>query len=115
LILSVVASFDVNVRSDRSDEIVRPHLVEDAYGVHTPQRGQQFCSFVFGNDRASGAFQLRYGTVAVDANEKAVAAITRCLKIANVPNMEEVETPVGENDLPPKRAHLLRSSSHFIT
>jgi hypothetical protein len=88
----------VKVRADLAND--RPHIFFLEYDncVYGGERGEQFRAFFGGNQRASFALQRTDRIITVHRDYKFAAQFMGCLKVANVANMQQVETAVRQRD-----------------
>ena len=101
----------MHVVRHQPDQLVRRLLGEEGHGIDAFERGQHLRAFLSRNQRTARALQGAHRFVTVQAHDQAIAKRARLLKVARVPNMQEVEAPVGEDDalpLPLPPAHLAR-------
>jgi hypothetical protein len=83
-------------------------LGEDDDCVDACQRGQHRRALFLWDQGPVRAFELADGVVAVEPNDEEVAEFFGALQIAHVAEMNQVETPVGGDDLLAARSRCRR-------
>src|SRR5215213_10050579 len=104
-VFGVVGAFRVDVGAEGEQEFGDGRLVEDRDVVHGAQGGDDLGALSFGDEGAPLAFEAPHLLVRVDADDEQVAQTLRRLKVADVPDVQQVEAAVGEDDAraPPAR------------
>jgi hypothetical protein len=94
----VIATFDVDVGSNRRQETVGAFVAKNDNGIHAGEGGQDGGALAFRYERTVRTFELPAGGVGVEADDEQVAELPGALKIADVTEMEQVEASVGGDD-----------------
>ncbi len=97
-LFGVVGAFGVDVRAEREQEFGDGRLVEDGDVVHGAQARDDLGALARGDEGAPLALQESHLLVRVDADDEQVAQALRRLKVTDVPDVQQVETAVGEDD-----------------
>lgn len=95
----VVGSFCLNVGPDLGDEFADVALGKDDNGVDVGESGEYLGSLFGWHQGTPFPFQESDGVVRVDRNDQASAELFRRVDIANVADVEQIETPIGECDV----------------
>ena len=96
-----------------SIRVVGTIFPENADARDAGQRGDHLGALVFGVDWTRRAFQPPHGCVAVDADQKRIAERACLLQVAHMPNVENVEDAVREDDALAGRAQRFGEGGKF--
>jgi hypothetical protein len=91
----VIATFDVNVGPHDGQEPVGALLGENDDGVDACQRGEDGGTLSLGDEGPARSFKFADRTVSVEADDEEVAKLAGALQVADVTEVEQVETAVG--------------------
>ena len=94
----VVGALGVKIGTDFADDGADVVLREDDHGIDIGEGGENFGALGFRHDRAAFAFQCADRSVGVDGNNELASKCAGSVEIANVADVEDVETAVGEGD-----------------
>jgi len=94
----VIAALDVHVGPHNGQEPVGAFLREDDDGIDARQRGQHGGTLALGDERAPRALEFAHGAVSVEADDEQIAKSPGALQIADVPEVDQVETSIGGHD-----------------
>jgi hypothetical protein len=101
LVTRPVAAFHKNVWEQGGDGALRRQIVKNDHAIDAFKRCKNLCALVFGNDRASLAFELSHARVTVQTDDERVAEAASMLQAADVAGMQQVEAAVGEHHAAP--------------
>src|SRR5438105_3168732 len=93
-------------------------FIEEHNMINTTQRRNQRHAFVLGKNWPAFILDQTHGFVAVEGNDQHVSQGARVFEVSQVPNMENVEAAVRENDsfsLQPRRQIFKPPKFHFIS
>src|SRR3990172_9352737 len=93
-----VPAFHQDVGLEERDDLESGWLVEDCDVVHTFEAGENLRPFGLGEEGTFWAFQIPDGVVAVDTDDQYISEGFGLFQIAEMTDMEEVETPIGKNN-----------------
>ena len=105
-----VGALDQNVGEKGGDECAGRLLVEKSHGIDGFESQRQLGAFLLGNDGAVRPLHAARAGVGVESQNEHVAKRACRFQGADVPGMEQIKAPVGENDsltLPPPALALL--------
>ena len=71
---------------------------ENHYGIHIGKSGEKFRAFFRRNERAAFSLERADGFIRIDRHHEPAAQLFGGVKIADVADMKEIETSVGEDD-----------------
>jgi len=97
-VAGVVSAFGVNVGANFANDGANVRLGKDDDGVDVGNGRDDFCTFVFRHDRTSLAFQGAHGLIRVDGDDKPAAQRLGSAQITHVPDMQQVEGAIGQDD-----------------
>src|SRR5687767_12277444 len=100
----VVAALDEHVGQKFGDEPARRLVVKDGHEVNNRERGQHLGALRLTHHGSARAFERAHRAVAVDRDEQRVSERARRREVAHVPDMQDVEAAVGEDEPAPVRA-----------
>jgi len=98
VLLCVVCAFGVDVGAKRQKEFGDGRLVEDYDVVNCAQGRDRLGSLALRDEGAALAFESKHLLVAVYADDEEVAEVARAFEVADVPDVQEVEAAIGEDD-----------------
>src|SRR5947209_6349002 len=104
----VVGAFGLNVRAQLANNRADVLFWKDDNCIHILQRRQDLGSLALGRHRPPCTFQRARGIVRVQRYHDSAAQFLRATQIADMTDVQQVEAAVGQNDLLPARAPLLR-------
>ena len=93
------AAFYQHVGANRLEQRVGRVLIEDDDVLNAGQRGQHGGAIVLADDRPLGMLRPAHALVAVNAHEKRVAQQPSFGQMADMADVQQIETSVGEDDL----------------
>jgi len=96
---SVVCALGMDVRAQKPDQIAYVETVKDRDRVHIRERCQDLGALVFRHARPAGAFQSTNTGIGVDRDHNPAPQLLGCAQIPHMPNMQQIKTAVGEDDL----------------
>ena len=94
----VIAAFDDHVWAQSLDDAQGSGLAKDHNCVDGRQRGKNASAFAFADNRAGRSLECANGSVAVDGDDEAVAFAARIFEESDVADMQQIETPVCEDN-----------------
>ena len=95
---TVITAFDVDIRPHRREKSMRPGLGEDDDGIDASQRGKDGGPLLLIDQRSPRTLEFTDGSVAVQADDKEVAKLPGALEITHMPEVQQIEAPVGGHD-----------------
>src|SRR5262245_49731319 len=93
-----VTTFHENVRQDGLNKGQRSGLIKHSHVADALQSRQEHAALSFRQNGPLRALQFSDGPVAVDSNDQRITQPPSFLQVADVPSVQNVETPVGEDD-----------------
>src|SRR2546423_1037964 len=111
----VVAALREHVRQDFNDERARRLLVEDRHEVNGREGREKFGALALVHHGAARALQSAHRAVAVDGDEQSVSQTTRRFEVAHVPDVQDVEAPVREDEPAPPGAQTRAHAQQLVT
>ena len=93
-----VRTLHQHIRPETLDHGNRGVLVERNHIVDALEARQDLCSILFRLHRTRRPLQSTNRVIAVDTHHQQIAHPPCLLEVANVPDVQEIETPVREND-----------------
>src|SRR5690554_1806977 len=96
--LSSRAALDQYVGAERFEQFAGSVFVEYRHVIDAFERPEHFRPLHLPYHRAGRAFETLDAFIRVNRDDKAVAQATGFLKIANVSDVQQVKTPIGEHD-----------------
>lgn len=104
----VIPSFRVDRGSNGLHHIDGGSPIKDHNVVNTFQGRQNFGSIILRIQRPSRSFDGPHRDIAVDRQGQSASQIARCTQVARMPDVEQIEAPVGQDQraamLPYRRA-----------
>ena len=97
-IFCVVGSLGVKVRPNLADDRANVLFRKDDDGIDIRKRGQNFCALIGGHNRPSLSLQTAHRIICVYGDHQLRADRMRRVQIADVPNVKDVETAVGQGN-----------------
>ena len=91
----VIASFDVNVGPHDGQESASALLRENDDGVDAGQRGEDGGTLPLGDERPPRSLEFTDRAVSVEADDQEIAELAGALQVADVTEVQQVETAVG--------------------
>jgi hypothetical protein len=91
---TIIAAFDIDIRSHGGKESMGAGLWEDDHGVHAGERGEDGGALSLRDERTPRTLEFADGAVAVQANNKEVPKLAGALEIGYVAEVQQVETTV---------------------
>ena len=98
VLLCVVCAFGVDVGAKRQQEFGDGRLVEDYDVVNCAKGRDRLGSLALRDEGAALAFESVHLLVAVYADDEEVAEVASAFEVADVPDVQEVEAAIGEDD-----------------
>jgi hypothetical protein len=95
----VISSLSMKVGADIVDQILDRWLVKDRDGIDTSEGSDDLGPFVLGHVWPAITFEAADLTVGIYRDDKKSAKLLGAFQIPHMPDMEQIETAVGENDL----------------
>jgi hypothetical protein len=111
LIRRPAGSFDQHLRHHAGDHGLRRWVIEDGDVIDRCERRQRFRSLLLGENWSARTFQGTDAGVGVDRYDQDIAQIFGRRQVAGVAEMNEIKTPVRENDA---LALALQIVHHFV-
>ena len=96
--LCVVRAFSVDVGPERKQEFADGRLVKDCDVINCAQGRDRLGSLALRDEGAALAFESVHLLVAVYADDEEVAEVASAFEVADVPDVQEVEADIGEDD-----------------
>jgi hypothetical protein len=96
--LGPIPSFDKDVGLERGDEFQGGGFIKNSDIVHTPKARENLRPLFLREDGPVRAFQASNRMIAVHPDDQYISKRFRFLQIADMADMENVETTVGKND-----------------
>lgn len=110
LVQGPIPAFHENIRLKVRDESLRIGLIEQHDIVHACQRRQDLCPLSFRDNGPSRSLaQPPHGSVRIHTDHEKIAQVPGGLKIARMPDVHEIETPIGEHNAPALRTVLFEN------
>ena len=88
----------MDVGAQGEQEFVDGRLVEDYDVVNGAQGRDRLGALAFGDEGAALALDMAHLLVAVYADDEEVAEVASAFEVADVPDVQEVEAAIGEDD-----------------
>jgi len=108
----VVGALGMKIGTDFTNDRAHVLFWKDYDGVHIRQRRQNFCAFFGRHHRPPFTFQPAHGCIGVHRHNQLAAELARGMQVADVADVKQIETPVGQRDAiagaPPIRHTLLK-------
>jgi len=104
---SVVGTFGVNVGTHLFQQHFDAGFGKEHDIVHAAERRHELRARIFIENWPARPLQFAHAGIGVQANDQDIAFAPRAIEIADVPDVQRIETAVGEND-PPALALVLR-------
>src|SRR5947209_6253978 len=98
VLLRVVRPFGVDVGAKGQKEFGDGRLVEDYDVVNGAQGRDRLGALAFGDEGTVIALEASHLLVAVYADDEEVAEAARAFEVADVPDVQQIEAAVGEDD-----------------
>jgi len=93
-----VSSLSEHVREQFLNDFEGCLLGKDSHEVDTFKRGHHFAALFLGQNRPALPFDSSHGAVAVQRHHQKVPFRTRLLQVTNVSGMQQIKTPVSEDN-----------------
>src|SRR5947207_8665516 len=96
------------------EKTCRAHLRKNCDQINAFQCGNDLCAITFAGNRATGSFQFADRLVAVDSDDQHVAQGASRTQVANVSDVEQIETSVRRYDSFPSCAQFVSPRLEFF-
>jgi len=110
----VVGSLGLNVRTNFTNDSAHIELRKNHHCVHCRKCGDDFGALVFRNNRTSFGLERSHRCIGVNGDHQFAAQCFRRGKITNVPDMQQIERTVREDDAIPRAPPFLDSMPQFV-
>src|SRR5882724_357525 len=110
----VIGALGVNVGAQIADDRRHIFFREDHYRIHIVQCRKHFGALLLRRVRPSFTLQRPRGRIGVDCHHHFAAQLLRAPQITDVPHVQQIEYPVGQNDLLSLRAPALCQVSKLL-
>lgn len=97
-LLSVIGTFRVDVWPYREEQFGDCRFVEYGYQVNRVERGYNLGPLKFGQYRSALPLEPGYLVIRINSDYQNIAQITSAFEISNVPNVQDVEASVCQDD-----------------
>lgn len=94
----VIAALYVDIRAKRLDQPICGWFGEDDNVIDAFKSGDEFGAFLFRQDRTTQTLAIGRRCVIVDPDDQHVSELSCRLQVAQMPDMQEIEMSVGQND-----------------
>jgi hypothetical protein len=94
----VISAFGVDVRADLTNDGADIRLRKDDDDIDICECRDNLCPLCSGDPRASCTFQIADGLVGIDGDDQMIAERFRAVKVADVPDMKDIENTVCQDD-----------------
>ncbi len=111
LVLRPVSSLDKNVRQKLRNDVQWVIFIEDDDAIHKAEAGENLDPLLHRHDRSPFSLDRLHGPIAVHGYHEIIAELSRRPEVADMSGVKNIETPIGENDLPP----LGLESAYFLS
>lgn len=101
-IRGVIRSLRLNVRTDFANDRANVELGKNHDGVDRGEGSDNFSPLLFREHWASFAFKPKYRFIRINRDDEFGAQLLGCIQISNMPNMQQVECTVCEDDAFPR-------------
>lgn len=95
---AVIGAFGVNVGPEFADQGAHIQLRKNYDGIHVGESGQDLCPLVIGRQGPTIALQSTDRGIGIDRNDKSAAQLLGGMQVANVTDVQEIESAVGQDD-----------------
>ena len=110
----VVGALGVDVGTDFADQGAHVGLGKHDHGVHVGEGGQNFGALGGGHQRTPGALQAAHRLIRIETDHEFSAELLGGAEIADVADVQQVETAVGQDDALAGAAPFLDAAAELI-
>ncbi len=97
----VVSSLGMNVWAKVFEQRLNARFTKQHDVIDSSKRGNEESASVFSEDGTTRTFQSAYARIRIDAHDEDVAFAPCAFQIADVADVERIETTIGKNDALP--------------
>ena len=107
----VVCALGLNVGMNLADDGAHIELRKDHNSIDVGERSHDLGAFVGRHDRPPFAFESADGLIGIDSHDKLAAQRLRAAKVADMSDVQQIETAVGESNALASAAPFLRAAA----
>jgi hypothetical protein len=98
---------------DGSQKAVSASFGENDHGIDAGQGGEDLGALLLRDERSTGALELANRFVAIEPDDEDMPEVPGTLEIADVAEVQQIETPVRGDNLPAATARRGGPTSHL--